>query len=112
MTPPAVMSSVGEHDRVQNGIATAAVTLSDDRVAGDVLSDSYAGASFSDKQVGNGKPVSVSGIAISGTDAANYSANGSAATPADITPRGLVGSASGGNKVYDGTPTAALPPSD
>src|SRR5258705_7179709 len=108
MTPPAVMSSVGEHDRVQNGIATAAVTLSDDRVAGDLLSDSYAGASFSDKQVSNGKPVSVSGIASSSTDPNYYSANGSDAASSFITTRGLVVSARGVNKGYDRNATAAL----
>jgi len=42
------------------------VTLSDDRVAGDVFTDSYTSATFNNKNVGTGKPVSVSGISISG----------------------------------------------
>jgi hypothetical protein len=37
--------------------------------------------------VGTGKTVSVSGITVSGTDAANYSANTTATTSADITAR-------------------------
>ena len=40
--------------------------------SGDVLTDSYTGASFNNKNVGTAKPVSVSGISISGTDAGNY----------------------------------------
>ena len=36
------------------------------------LSTSYTSASFADKNVGTAKTVSVSGIAISGADAANY----------------------------------------
>jgi hypothetical protein len=48
------------------------VTLADDRVAGDALTTGYASASFNDKHVGNAKPVSVSGISVSGTDAGNY----------------------------------------
>src|SRR5206468_1478039 len=82
-------------------ITTATVTLSDDRVSGDVFADSYTSAMFANKNVGRGKPVSVSGISISGTDAGNYSFNTTASTTADITARTLVVSATGVNKVYD-----------
>src|SRR5437660_5496521 len=60
-------------------------------------------SSFANKNVGAAKTVSVSGIAISGTDAANYSANTTASTTADITVRSLTVSASGVNRVYNGT---------
>jgi len=42
-------------------------------------------ASFANKNVGTSKPVSVSGISISGTDAGNYTANISTTTTANIT---------------------------
>ena len=42
---------------------------------GDDLTLSYATASFADKNVGTGKPVSVSGINVTGGDAGNYTFN-------------------------------------
>jgi hypothetical protein len=85
-----------------DGTTAATVTLSDDRVSGDVFTASYAVASFGDKNVGTGKPVSVSGISISGLDAGNYTFNTTASTTADITARALTITATGVNKVYDG----------
>src|SRR5438094_2208399 len=99
-------------NRVYDGSTAAAATLSDDRVSGDVFSTSYAAASFADKNVGTAKAVSVSGIVISGADAANYTFNATATTTADITPRGLTVSAHGINKVYDGTTAATVTLSD
>ena len=48
------------------------MTLADDRVAGDVFTASYSSATFADKNVGTAKPVSVTGISLSGPDAGNY----------------------------------------
>ena len=62
----------GGVNKVYDGIQTAQVTTSDDRVSGDVLSIARA-AAFSDKNVANGKTVNVSGVGLSGTDAGNYS---------------------------------------
>jgi hypothetical protein len=77
-------------------------------VAGDVFTDSYGSAAFNNKNVGNGKPASVSGISISGADAGNYTFNTTAGTTANITPRGLAVSAQGVNKVYDGNAVATV----
>src|SRR5262249_38399264 len=74
---------------------------------GDVFSDSYSGAVFSDKNVGTGKTVTVSGIAISGTDAGNYTFNTGTTTTADITARAVHVTATADNKVYDGNTGAA-----
>jgi hypothetical protein len=106
--------SVAAHgvNKVYDGTTAATVTLSDDRVSGDVFTASYASATFADKNVGAGKAVTVSGISISGTDAGNYSANTSAATTADITQRTLAIMATGVNKVYDGTNAAMVNLSD
>src|SRR6185503_8148029 len=76
-------------NKVYDGTTTATVTLSDNRVAGDSLNTSYTSASFADKNVGAGQTVNVSGIAVTGADAANYSANTTATTTADITGRTL-----------------------
>src|SRR6185436_14115496 len=60
------------------------------------------------KNVGTGKSVSVSGISLSGAAAANYSANPTTSTTADITARSLSVTATGVNKAYDGTTTATV----
>ena len=65
------------------------MTLSDDRVSGDVLHDELHDGSFADKNVGTAKTVSVSGISITGTDAGNYTFNTTASTTADITREAL-----------------------
>jgi len=39
-------------NKVYDGTTGASVTLSDDRIAGDLLTDSYTSASFTDKNVG------------------------------------------------------------
>jgi hypothetical protein len=95
-------------NRVYDGGTTATVTLADNRVAGDVLTASNTAASFLDKNVGTGKTVNVSGIAVTGTDAGNYSFNTTAATTADITQRALTVSAAGQNRVYDGGTVATV----
>src|SRR5207249_8552073 len=78
----------------------------------DVFTTSYTSAAFSNKNVGTAKPVSVSGISISGADAGNYTANTTASTSANITARPLVVSATGVNRPYDGTTAATVTLSD
>ena len=97
-------------NKVYDGSTSATITLADNRIAGDSLTTSYTNATFANKNVGAAKAVSVSGIAITGTDAANYSANTSATTAADITSRSLSVTATGVNKIYDGTLPPPLPP--
>ncbi len=102
------VSATGQ-DKVYDGTTTAGVTLSSDQVIGDVLSLSDTSDTFSDKNVGTGKTVSVNGIGVGGTDAGNYTlASTTASTSANITVRTLNISASGQNKVYDGTSTATV----
>src|SRR5205085_1744378 len=93
---------------VYDGNTTATVNLSDNRVANDILADSYTSATFGDKNVGNGKAIGVSGISIGGTDAGNYTANTTASTTANITARDLTVSASADDKVYDGGTSATV----
>ncbi len=97
-------------NKVYDTTTSATVTLSDDRVAGDVFSDSYTTATFdAGKNAGAGKGISVSGIAISGVDAANYVlASTTASATADITPRPITGLILAASKVYDGTTAATI----
>ena len=91
-------------DKVYDGTTTAAVILSDNRVAGDQLTTSYTGATFVDANVGTAKQVSVTGITFSGPAAVNYiAANTTATTTANITK--ATASVTLGNlgQVWDGT---------
>src|SRR6185312_16341631 len=92
-------------EKQYDGTRAATVTLSDDRVSGDVVTTAYTSALFDDKNAGNGKPITVTGISITGgTDAGNYDlANTTASATANITKRPLTVSATGVNKEYDGT---------
>src|SRR5262249_54967765 len=100
-------------DKVYDGTANASVNLGDNKLSGDDLSEGYSSATFSDKNVGTGKSVSVVGIGLSGVDAGNYALqNTSASTTASITLRPLTVSASGINKTYDGTTAGTVALSD
>jgi hypothetical protein len=78
-------------------------------VGGDVVNAGGGTATFDTKSVGNGKTVTVTGIALSGADAANYVLTSSTATTtADITAKALTANATASNKVYDATPNATV----
>ncbi|HTB83338.1 MAG TPA: YDG domain-containing protein [Candidatus Sulfotelmatobacter sp.] len=100
-------------NKTYDGTTNATVTLSDNRIAGDNLTNNYSAAGFSDKNVGNGKTVTVTGLWLTGSDAINYSpGNTTATTPANITGRTLIVTATGVNKTYDGTTNATVNLSD
>jgi hypothetical protein len=96
-------------DRVYDATTNATVTLSDDRIAGDVLTGSYS-ASFADKNVGIGKTVTVTGLSISGADASNYTLSSTTdTTTANITKAtATLSGITAANKVYDATRDAAI----
>ncbi len=108
ITPFALTIAAAGVNRIYDATTNATVNLSDNRFTNDVFSDSYTGASFADKNVANGKAVSVTGINIAGTDAGNYTFNNTAATTANITPYQLTVSATGVNRVYDATAAATV----
>ncbi len=91
-------------NRAYDGTIVAIVALSDDHLGGDVVNLSYATATFADKNVGNGKSVSVAGISISGQDASNYNLlNTTASTTANIAPTPLTVAATSDDKIFDDT---------
>ena len=71
-------------DKISDGTTAATVVLADDRVTGDTVTVSHTSATFDTAAVGDGKTVTVSGIAISGADAANYTVATTATTTAKI----------------------------
>ncbi len=74
-------------NRSYDGTTTATVTLSDNRVSGDQLTESYTSASFANKDAGNGIAVNVTGISVTGSAAGNYVlGNTTGTTTANIIP--------------------------
>ena len=103
---PLTVAGLAADNKIYDGGTNA--TLSETAaLVGVVSGDTVAltgtpAASFADKNVGSGKPVSVSGYALSGAGATNYSLT-QPALNANITARPVTLS---GSRVYDGTAAA------
>ncbi len=65
-------------------------------------------ASFADKNVGTGKAVTVTGVALGEADAGNYTVSQPSGLTANITAKAVTGSFTADNKVYDGTTAASV----
>ena len=110
ISPKALTATYSASSKTYDGSNLASVTgASSDVIAGDTVNFSHSTASFGDKHVGAGKTVTVSGIGISGADAANYSLQStSATTSADISAKALTASFSTTTRAYDGTRVATV----
>src|SRR5205823_3226380 len=85
--------------------ASLAVVVSGDMVSID--SSGYS-ANFNNKNVGNGKAVTVIGVILSGADAGNYTVSPPSGLTADITVLHITGTFTMGNKIYDGNTSAMV----
>jgi hypothetical protein len=108
------VSGITANNKVYDGNTTATLNTGSAVLMGVIggddvtLDTSGAAGTFSDKNVGNGKTVTVSGLTLGGADAGNYSLT-QPTTTADITAKGLtVSGITANNKVYDGNTTATL----
>ncbi|MFB3306003.1 YDG domain-containing protein, partial [Pseudomonas sp. AMR01] len=111
ITPRTISGAFTADNKVYDGTTSATVhggLDSNTVVAGDDLSVTTNGL-FADKNVGQGKAVSVLG-SLTGADAGNYQfiapSNGSLV--AAITPRTISGAFTADNKVYDGTTSVTV----
>ncbi|WP_061301679.1 YDG domain-containing protein, partial [Janthinobacterium agaricidamnosum] len=108
------VSGISAGNKVYDGTAAASLetagALFAGLVGGDDVLVAHASGVFSDQNAGAGKTVAISGLALGGADAGNYSlASGTASATADITPRALtLTGITAGNKVYDGNTKASL----
>ena len=87
----AIAGSITANNKVYDGTAAATIatrTLAS-VIGGDAVSLVGGSATFSDKNVGNGKTVTATGLSLSGSAAGNYSVNSTATTTANITPAPL-----------------------
>jgi trimeric autotransporter adhesin len=102
ITPLAItVSATGANKVYEGGLNDAATLTSAGLIAGDTVVFGDSSALFGDKNVGNAKPIAVSGISASGPQAFDYSvSNTTASTTANITQLGSVawiGPATGGS---------------
>src|SRR6185503_14605071 len=108
------VSGVTANNKVYDGTTAATLNLGSAPLVGVVSGDTVTlntastVGTFADENVGTGKTVTVSGLALSGADAGNYTLT-QPVTTANITTKGLtVAGITANNKVYDGTTTATL----
>ncbi|WP_332879774.1 beta strand repeat-containing protein, partial [Massilia sp. S19_KUP03_FR1] len=108
------VSGINASSKVYDGTTKTTVNTSGAAFAGMVNGDSLnatASGAFSDKNAAIGKTVNLSGIALGGADAGNYTlASNTASATADIT-KATINAVSGitaGSKVYDGTTTTTV----
>ncbi len=109
---PLAVAGLSALNKVYDGstAATLAGTALVTPVGGDAVSLAGTAAGvFADKNVGNAKPVALSGLSLAGADAGNYTLVAPASLLADITPRPLtVTGLVAVDKVYDAGTAAAL----
>ena len=117
-----VVPSITASDKIYDGTAAAMFTCSlSGVVPGDVVNCTGGTATFADKNVGNNKTVTATGLTLAGADSPNYSLSTTTATDtANITPLAITVTAVTDTKIYDGTssstgaptPSIALAPGD
>jgi hypothetical protein len=109
----ASVTGITATDKPYDGAVTATLDYSGATLVGIVPGDdvtldtSGALAEFADKNVGDDKAVTITGLALSGPDAGKYVLLQPSAT-ASITARDLTVSAVANDKTYDGTTTATV----
>jgi hypothetical protein len=105
ITPLALTGAVTVNNKSYDGTATA--TIASRTLTGvlgsDVVSLSGGTALFSDKDVGSGKSVFVTDLALSGADSGNYTANDSTTASANITAAPLIGQVDDKQRAYGQT---------
>jgi len=97
-------------NKIYDATTNATITLTDNRVSGDALTDSYASAAFTNKNVGTAILINVYSLSIAGIDSANYALTATNTTAtANITKATLtVAGVTANNKIYDATTAATL----
>jgi hypothetical protein len=106
IAPKAVSAAYTGTNKTYDGTTAATVTGSLSGLIGtDTVTVSDASATFSDKNAGTGKTITVSGIALGGADAGNYTlAANTATTTANITKAALTATANNDLVAYSGVP--------
>jgi trimeric autotransporter adhesin len=108
ITPRPILGSFTADNKVYDGNTSATVLTRS--VLGKFPTDNVdltgGTATFDNKNVGTGKTVTLSGASLSGSDAGNYNLVNVAPAAANITTKGITGSFTADDKVYDGNTDA------
>ncbi|MBP6763956.1 MAG: hypothetical protein KA141_03120, partial [Rubrivivax sp.] len=110
---PVTLQGVAAQDRVYDGSTGVAINTSGGSISGTLAGDdlqllsSGVSGSMADKNAGTAKPVAVTGLALGGADATNYTVADSALS-VNIAQRSLVPSLSAVGKVYNGDTGASI----
>jgi len=114
ITTALTVTGITANNKVYDGTTVAALNTAGAVLVGVIAGDSVtlntaaAGGTFTDKNVGLGKTVAVSGLTLSGAQAGNYTLT-QPTTTASITPKTLtVTGITANDKVFDGTTAATL----
>src|SRR5207237_8172730 len=109
-TPMYITGSFTARSKTYDGKTSATVLTQSltGAIGGDVVSLTGGTATFSDKNVGTGKTMTLTGATLTGTDAGNYILDSIASAISDITPAPLTIMAVGINKQYDGNASATV----
>jgi filamentous hemagglutinin family protein len=107
ITPLAIVGGIAAASKVYDGNNSATITSRTlaGVLAGDTVNYMGGSATFVDKDVGDGKTVTGTGLGLGGADARNYTVNTVAVTAANITPAPLTVTAMNVTKVYGQAPT-------
>ncbi len=116
ITPaPVAVTGITAANKVYDGNTSASLNTASATLAGAVNTDSLGvtGATglFSDKNAGLGKTVNISGLSLTGTDAANYTLSSTTASATANISKASITAITGiavTDKVYDGSTTATL----
>ena len=108
------VTGITANGKTYDGTTTATLNLGgatlNGMASGDAvtLNTGSAAGAFADANVGTGKTVTVSGLALAGPDAGNYTLTQPATTANITTATVSVAGVTANNKVYDGTTAATL----
>ncbi len=111
--PKTLTATASASNKVYDGTTTATTTLTFSGLIGSETLGQTVGSTFSDKNVGTGKTVTVNSISLAdGTNgglASNYTISSGQTTTADITAKALtVSGITASDKTYDATTAATL----
>ncbi|WP_200844099.1 YDG domain-containing protein, partial [Pantoea sp. 18069] len=99
------------YDGTTDATLNTAEAFFDGKILNDVLTVANADGSFRDKNAGDGKTVDITGIALGGADAHNYTLVSTTATATADIAKAEIASVNGltaGSRIYDGTTDATL----
>src|SRR5207247_541566 len=112
-TKALTVTGITANNKVYDGTTNATLNVASAALVGVASGDSVtlntgsAAGAFANANVGTGKSVTVSGLTLSGVDAANYTLT-QPSTTANITAATATGSITANNKTYDSTTAATI----